>query len=68
MTLLEYIQANGMTVHGFALAAGISYSTIFLHTKKGRNLSIKTAKRIELFTKGQLSAAGLVGLTIGRAA
>jgi len=63
MTVNDFLRASGMSIHALAMAAGISYTTLHPHAKRGRAISVATARKLEAYDS-RLSAVEILGLNL----
>ena len=64
MTVAEFLKETGMNPHQLAQAAGISYSTLHPHVKRGKKVGERTARKLERFSQGKMTAVEILGLTL----
>lgn len=65
MNVPEYLaahEAERFNLHKLSIATGISYSTLHQHVKHGGRISLRTAKRLEVWSEGQMTVAEILGL------
>lgn len=62
MNVPEYLAARGTNLHQLSQATGIGYPTLHKHVRHGAQLSLRTAKKLEAWSKGQMTAAEILGL------
>lgn len=51
-----------MSILALSNATGIAYSTLQPHVANGKRLSVRTAETLEKWSKGEMSAAEILGL------
>ena len=61
MTVVEYLEAEGMSTHQLSLRARITYRTLRAHVRDGAPLGLDVAKRLEAYDP-RMSAAEILGL------
>ena len=62
MNVREYLAANKLSINALVQATGIAYTTLHPHVTKGKQLSFKTAEKLETWSKGKMTAAEILGL------
>jgi hypothetical protein len=62
VTVAEYLAAHDLSILALSKATGISYSTLHPHVRRGKGLSLNTARRLEEYSSGAMTAADVLGL------
>ena len=68
MRLRDWRKKAGMSVEAFALRCGVAVSTVYGYENGSRTPGAEIAQKIEIITKGAVSAASLIGLAPLRSA
>ncbi len=61
MNVPEYLRAKGMSINALHKATGIAFSTLRPHVTSGKQLSVGTAKKLETWSGGEMTAAEILG-------
>ncbi|XXX80065.1 hypothetical protein WMF30_14960 [Sorangium sp. So ce134] len=63
MNVKQFLEATGMNIHKLSQEAGVAYSTLHPHVRKGKKLGEATARKLEAWSKGRMKAAEILELS-----
>lgn len=62
MNVADYLGAKGKTIYWLSKETGIAYTTLHPHVAHGKELGLETAKKLEEWSDGEMSAIEILGL------